>query len=179
MRALTPISTEGGIAFGYTYGKELAGPVKWERAAAADRALLAAHWAACARPQNCHTDRGDQSPMNAKKGIPAKLQPWFEARRRFKLSNAHIQMARELGMNPKKFGSLANEHQAPWKLPLPEFIVECYRKRFGRSEPAQVRSLEEKIKADKQRRIKRAAKVRENDQQQSGNSQSDGQDHTQ
>jgi hypothetical protein len=63
--------------------------------------------------------------------IPAKLQPWFEARRRFKLSNAQTQMARELGMNPRKLGSLANERQESWKRPLPEFIVECYRKRFG------------------------------------------------
>jgi hypothetical protein len=40
------------------------------------------------------------------KRIPAKLKPWFEARKRFKLSHAHTQMARELGMNPRKFGSL-------------------------------------------------------------------------
>jgi hypothetical protein len=30
-------------------------------------------------------------------------------------------MAREL-LNPKKFGSLANTKQKPWKAPLPEFI---------------------------------------------------------
>src|SRR5271165_6384375 len=65
------------------------------------------------------------------KRVPTKLQPWFEARRRFKLSHAHTQMARELGMNPRKLGSLANEGQEPWKLPLPEFVAECYRKRFG------------------------------------------------
>ena len=84
--------------------------------------------------------------------IPAKLQPWFEARRRFKLSHAHIQMARELGMNPKKFGSLANENQEPWKAPLREFIAQCYFKRFGRSEPEHVRSLEHLIEADEVRR---------------------------
>ena len=38
------------------------------------------------------------------KRIPTKLKPWFEARRRFKLSHAHTQMARELGMNPRKLG---------------------------------------------------------------------------
>jgi hypothetical protein len=43
--------------------------------------------------------------------IPSKLQPWFEARQRFRLSHAHIQMARELGLNPRKFGSLANEQR--------------------------------------------------------------------
>src|ERR1700674_3916739 len=84
--------------------------------------------------------------------IPTKLKPWFEARRRFKLSHAHTQMARELGMNPRKLGSLADGGQEPWKLPLPEFIVACYRKSFGRSEPEHVRSLEEVVQAEERRR---------------------------
>lgn len=58
--------------------------------------------------------------------IPSKLQPWFEARQRFRLSHAHIQMARELGLNPRKFGSLANNQPEPWKCPLAEFIAHCY-----------------------------------------------------
>lgn len=91
-----------------------------------------------------------------------KLQPWIDARRRFKLSHAQIQMARELGMNPKKLGSLANEKQEPWKRPLPEFIVECYFKRFNRSEPAEVRSIEQMIEVDAMRRkIKQARKASE------------------
>ena len=86
------------------------------------------------------------------KSIPAKLQPWFEARRRFKLSHAHVQMARELGMNPKNFGSLANREQEPWKVPLAIFIERCYEKSFGRSAPEHVRSLEQVIDADYVRR---------------------------
>jgi hypothetical protein len=39
-------------------------------------------------------------------------------------------MALELGMNPKKFGSLANHKQEPWKAPLPVFIESIYFKRF-------------------------------------------------
>ena len=50
-------------------------------------------------------------------------------------------------MNPRKLGSLADTRQEAWKLPLPEFIVKCYRKRFGRSEPTHVRSLEEVVQA--------------------------------
>jgi hypothetical protein len=88
----------------------------------------------------------------------AKLQPWFEARRRFKLSNAHIQMARELGMNPKKLGSLDNHRQEPWKAPLPDFIAETYRRHFKRSGPEQVRSLEELVEWDKQRRVEKQAR---------------------
>jgi hypothetical protein len=95
------------------------------------------------------------------KRIPTKLQPWFEARRRFKLSHAHTQMARELGMNPRKLGSLANESQEPWKLPLPEFIAECYRKSFGRSQPQHVRSLEEVVQAEETRREEKKARKAE------------------
>jgi hypothetical protein len=36
------------------------------------------------------------------------------------------QMARELGLNPKKFGSLANTKQEPQKVPLSEFIEERF-----------------------------------------------------
>lgn len=61
-------------------------------------------------------------------------------------------MARELGLNPKKFGSLATEKQQPWKLPLHEFIAECYFKRFKRVLPKQVRTLEQVIDADDVRR---------------------------
>lgn len=80
--------------------------------------------------------------------IPPKLKLWFDVRRRFKLSDAEIQMARELGLNPKKFGSLANEKQQPWKLPLREFIAECYFKRFKRELPELVRTLEQVIDAE-------------------------------
>lgn len=72
-----------------------------------------------------------------------KLQPWVDARKQFHLSHAHIQMARELGMNPKKFGGLANHRQEPWKAPLPAFIEDLYRKRFGRDRPEKVLSLED------------------------------------
>jgi hypothetical protein len=58
----------------------------------------------------------------AKMKIPEKYQTWIDARKQFHLSHAHIQMAKELGMNPKKFGKLANHKQEPWKLPLPLFI---------------------------------------------------------
>jgi hypothetical protein len=52
-------------------------------------------------------------------------------------------MARELGLNPKKFGGMANHRQEPWKVPLPQFIEMIYLKRFGVPRPAEVFSLEE------------------------------------
>lgn len=79
---------------------------------------------------------------NAKK-IPADIQLWIDAGRQHKLSHAHIQMARELGLNPKSLGKLDNHHQEPWKLPLPDFITDLYRKRTGDERPAVVRTMEE------------------------------------
>ncbi len=58
--------------------------------------------------------------------------PWATARHR---SDARVQMARELGLNPKKFGSLASQRQELWKVPLAEFIAELYVKRFGKTRP--------------------------------------------
>lgn len=67
-----------------------------------------------------------------KKGfIPNKLRPWIEARTKFHLSHAQVQMARELGLNPKKFGSMANHKQEQWKVPLPNYIEHLYEKRFN------------------------------------------------
>lgn len=79
------------------------------------------------------------------KHIPQKLFPWFEARKKYRLTHAQVQMARELGLNPKNFGGLANHRQEPWKLPLPSFIEEIYRKRFGVERPSEVFSLEELV----------------------------------
>ncbi|MBF0333761.1 MAG: hypothetical protein HQL40_08960 [Alphaproteobacteria bacterium] len=75
--------------------------------------------------------------------IPESLKPWIEARRRFGLSHAHIQMARELGMNPKKLGKLVNHDQERWKAPLPDFIERIYLNGFGRTRPQTVRTIEE------------------------------------
>jgi hypothetical protein len=78
-----------------------------------------------------------------KASVPGHLQLWIEARRKFRLSHAHLQMAFELGVNPKKLGKLDDHHQEPWKLPLPDFIAKLYRKRCGKDRPDTVRSIEE------------------------------------
>jgi hypothetical protein len=91
----------------------------------------------------------------------ARLDAWAEAQRRFHLSDLHIQMARELGLNPKKFGGLANHRQEPWKLPLPEFIAECYRKRFHRERPVKVIPLAEVAKRQRQSARDKATHLRE------------------
>lgn len=96
-----------------------------------------------------------------KKKLAQKLQDWVEARRRFHLSHAHVQMARELGLNPKKLGKINNHDQEPWKLPLPEFIEHLYFKRFGRQRPEAVMSIEERARAqDANKAARKEAKRR-------------------
>jgi hypothetical protein len=93
--------------------------------------------------------------MPKKKGLPDQYQIWIDVRRRYHLSDVHIQMARELGMNPKKFGKIANEKQEPWKAPLPAFIERIYSKRFGRERPLDVKSVEEVLRAKEKKKEER------------------------
>ncbi len=87
-----------------------------------------------------------------KKKPNQKLQTWIDARKRHHLSHAHVQMARELGMNPKKLGKKDNHHQEPWKLPLRQFIEHLYFKRFGKNRPDVVLTIEERIRRDEKKK---------------------------
>jgi hypothetical protein len=78
-----------------------------------------------------------------KQRIPHKYLPWIDARKKFRLSDAHIQMARELGLSPKNFGKYANTKDQPWKLPLPDFIESLYQKRFKKQFPDKVVTIEQ------------------------------------
>jgi uncharacterized protein len=95
----------------------------------------------------------------AKKKIPGKYQIWIDARKGFHLSDAQVQMARELGINPTNFGKLANHKQEPWKAPLPDFIESLYLKRFGKERPDQVRSIEDLIAAQDLKKAARRSKM--------------------
>ena len=83
----------------------------------------------------------------SKNKVPPDLQLWIDARKRFHLSHAHVQMARELGMNPTKLGSLANPRQEQWKSPLGEYLEHLYFKRFGCERPQVVMSIEDLYRA--------------------------------
>ena len=93
----------------------------------------------------------------SKKRIPDHLHVWVNARKKFHLSHAHVQMARELGFNPKKLGKIANHKQEPWKMPLPEFIEYLYRKQYGKDRPAVVMSIEEKVEMERRKKLARRA----------------------
>ena len=59
-----------------------------------------------------------------------KQKAWEIAKKKYCLSEATVQMARELGLNPSKLGKISNHKQELWKEPLPDFIRTLYEKRF-------------------------------------------------
>jgi len=85
------------------------------------------------------------------------MQAWIDARQRHGLSHAQVQMARELGMNPAKLGKLDNHDQEPWKMPLREYLEHLYLKRFGRSRPDGVMSIEDRLRRQEQKKEARRA----------------------
>jgi hypothetical protein len=99
------------------------------------------------------------------KKVPAGLQIWIDARKRFRLSDLHVQMARELGLNPKKLGGLANHRQEPWKTALPEFIEHLYSKRFARAAPERVVTIEQRFQEiEAKKAARRAARLTGSDE---------------
>jgi hypothetical protein len=78
-----------------------------------------------------------------------KLDKWKVAQKRHRLSDKHVQMARELGLNPDKLGKIDNHKQETWKSPLPQFIEEIYFKRFKKTAPAVVKSIREQVSDEK------------------------------
>jgi hypothetical protein len=62
---------------------------------------------------------------------PHDEEAWRNAKKLCRLNARPVEMARALGMNPKKLPGLRPSPQQRWKLPVGEFIEECYWKRFG------------------------------------------------
>jgi hypothetical protein len=89
--------------------------------------------------------------------IPEKYRAWIDARNRFHLTDTQVQMARELGLNPNKLEKLAHENEAYSKKPLPEYIEETYLKRFDNRPPEGVRSIEQIIVDQREKKAERKA----------------------
>ncbi len=59
-----------------------------------------------------------------------KQRAWIDAKKKYRLSDATVQMAMELGLNPSKLGKIVGHKQEPWKEPLANFIRTLYEKKF-------------------------------------------------
>lgn len=76
----------------------------------------------------------------------SQIEKWIVAQKKHRLSDTHVQMACELGLNPDKLGKIDNHRQEPWKAPLPEFIEEIFYKRFKKERPDVVKPLKQILK---------------------------------
>lgn len=95
--------------------------------------------------------------MSVKKAI---LEKWGVAQKKHRLSDKHVQMARELGLNPDKLGKIDNHQQETWKAPLSQFIEEIYFKRFKRETPETVKPLK-LIIAEQEKKKKEQKKAKD------------------
>ena len=86
------------------------------------------------------------------------LEKWIVAQRKHHLSDKHVQMARELGLNPDKLGKIGNHKQEPWKAPLKEFIEDIYLKQFKKSEPDNIKSLKQILQDEKRKKEEKKKK---------------------
>jgi hypothetical protein len=86
------------------------------------------------------------------------LEKWIVAQRKHHLTDKHVQMARELGLNPDKLGKIDNHKQEQWKAPLKEFIEDIYLKQFKKSEPDNIRSLKQILQDAKRKKEEKKKK---------------------
>ncbi|MDQ0253519.1 hypothetical protein J2S74_000891 [Evansella vedderi] len=56
---------------------------------------------------------------------------WAEAKKRCRLNQADIQMAKELGMTPKSLIKNIPTRNEQWKAPVKVWISDLYEKKFG------------------------------------------------
>ncbi len=66
--------------------------------------------------------------MDQKRSDPA----WGEAKKRCKLNDADIQMAKELGMTPKSLIKNILTSDQRWKAPVKEWVQDLYFEKFGK-----------------------------------------------
>ena len=93
----------------------------------------------------------------------SQIEKWIVAQKKHRLSDTHVQMARELGLNPDKLGKIDNHRQEPWKAPLPEFIEEIFYKRFKKERPDVVKPLKQILK---EQEIKKEKEIRRKEREQ-------------
>lgn len=103
----------------------------------------------------------------------SQIEKWIVAQKKHRLSDTHVQMARELGLNPDKLGKIDNHRQEPWKAPLPEFIEEIFYKRFKKERPDVVKPLKQILKEQeiktKTKKKEKEIRRKERDQEQINN----------
>jgi hypothetical protein len=61
-----------------------------------------------------------------------KQEEWADAKKRCRLNQADIQMAKELGMSPKSLIKNIPSPNQQWKAPVKDWIRDLYEDKFGK-----------------------------------------------
>ena len=100
-----------------------------------------------------HPPTADGPRVSTKlKQMADRLQVWVKVKRQCALTDAHVRMARELGMNPKRLIAAARTAAGQTQAPLAQRIEDLYLRRFRRTAPDWVMPL---------RQLPRDARTRE------------------
>ena len=67
---------------------------------------------------------------------------WIEAKRRCRLNDNDIQIAKELGLNPRSLIKNIPSKTEQWKLPVKDWIHQMYQKRQEKSERKKARKVQ-------------------------------------
>ncbi len=70
---------------------------------------------------------------NKKQPANKKDRLWIEAKRRCRLNNEDIRMAKEMGLNPRSLIKNIPSKTEQWKLPVKDWIRQMYQKRREKS----------------------------------------------
>lgn len=93
--------------------------------------------------------------MSKPKRIANKFLPWLDARKKHRLTHLQVQMARELGLNPRRLGGYAGNDKDPNRLSPGEFIEALYLKQFRKTEPDVVQTIEQLAAVHEEKRAER------------------------
>jgi len=91
------------------------------------------------------------------KRLVRHLEEWDEAKRRCGLSDAHVQMARELGIGPRRLGSDSDSSAVP----LSQRIEESYVERFHKAVPDPAVALRQLLREARRQERAEAAERRQ------------------
>ena len=67
---------------------------------------------------------------------------WIEAKRRCRLNDNDIRIAKELGLNPRSLIKNIPSKTEQWKLPVKDWIHQMYQKRQEKSERKKARKVQ-------------------------------------
>ena len=85
-------------------------------------------------------DKEQKKLLKKKKKAEKIAAEWAEAKKRCRLNDDDVRMARELQMSPRDAIKNMPNRSEPWKAPVKDWIHNLYEKRFGKMKQAKKES---------------------------------------